>query len=57
MSQIEFKSEEKGAQRDEREVSTNSTSYRALLQKPTVWLSGNPVDRADVATVAILGYN
>jgi hypothetical protein len=57
MSQIEFKLEEKGAQRDEREVSTNSTSYRALLQKPTVWLAGNPVDRADVATVAILGYN
>ncbi|MEM5405539.1 MULTISPECIES: hypothetical protein [Paraburkholderia] len=31
--------------------------YRALLHEPTVVLIGNPGDRADVATSAILGYN
>ncbi|WP_165979490.1 hypothetical protein [Paraburkholderia guartelaensis] len=31
--------------------------YRALLHEPTVVLVGNPSDRADVATSAILGYN
>jgi hypothetical protein len=31
--------------------------YRALLHEPTVALVGNPGDRADVATSAILGYN
>ncbi|MEM5310740.1 hypothetical protein [Paraburkholderia sp. JHI869] len=31
--------------------------YRACLHEPTVVLVGNPSDRADVATSAILGYN
>lgn len=31
--------------------------YRSLLHEPTVALIGNPSDRADVATSAILGYN
>ena len=32
-------------------------SYRLLLHEPTVLLAGNPNDRSDVATVAILFYN
>jgi hypothetical protein len=32
-------------------------SYRLVLQEPTVSLAGNPNDRPDVATAAILGYN
>jgi hypothetical protein len=32
-------------------------SYRSLLREPTVLLAGNPIDRPDVATAAILGYN
>jgi hypothetical protein len=32
-------------------------SYRLLLNEPTVLLAGNPIDRTDVATAAILGYN
>ncbi|MEM5387824.1 hypothetical protein VSR68_30160 [Paraburkholderia phymatum] len=32
-------------------------SYRLLLHEPTVLLAGNPSDRTDVATAAILGYN
>ncbi|MEX3900303.1 hypothetical protein [Paraburkholderia sp. BR10954] len=32
-------------------------SYRLLLKEPTVLLAGNPIDRTDVATAAILGYN
>ncbi|CAG9243269.1 conserved hypothetical protein [Paraburkholderia unamae] len=31
--------------------------YQSLLHEPTVALIGNPSDRADVATAAILGYN
>ena len=31
--------------------------YRSLLLLPTVSLAGNPVDRHDVETAAILGYN
>ncbi|RQS71551.1 hypothetical protein DID96_12515 [Burkholderia sp. Bp8963] len=33
------------------------SSYQAVLQEPTVSLVGSPIDRPDVATVAILGYN
>lgn len=32
-------------------------SYRLLMSEPTVLLAGNPTDRSDVATAAILGYN
>jgi hypothetical protein len=32
-------------------------SYRLLMNEPTVLLAGNPYDRTDVATAAILGYN
>ena len=32
-------------------------TYRSLLKEPTVLLAGNPNDRPDVATAAILGYN
>ena len=32
-------------------------SYRLLVHEPTVLLAGNPNDRSDVATVAILFYN
>jgi len=35
----------------------SARSYRAVLREPTVSLAGNPHDRPDVATVAILGYN
>jgi hypothetical protein len=31
--------------------------YRSLLLVPTVSLAGNPIDRPDVETAAILGYN
>jgi len=37
--------------------SSYSPTYRSVLQEPTVSLSGNPNDRPDVATAAILGYN
>jgi hypothetical protein len=33
------------------------SSYLAVLQEPTVSLVGGAIDRPDVATVAILGYN
>jgi hypothetical protein len=36
---------------------THAPSYRTVLQEPTVLLAGNPIDRPDVATSAILGYN
>ena len=36
---------------------THAQSYRSVLQEPTVLLAGNPYDRPDVATAAILGYN
>lgn len=36
---------------------TYVASYRLLLNEPTVSLAGNPNDRADVETAAILGYN
>ncbi|MGF6297349.1 hypothetical protein OKW43_008576 [Paraburkholderia sp. WC7.3g] len=32
-------------------------SYQLLMHEPTVLLAGNPYDRTDVATAAILGYN
>ncbi|SEK08919.1 hypothetical protein [Paraburkholderia diazotrophica] len=32
-------------------------SYLLALREPTVSLAGNPNDRPDVATAAILGYN
>ncbi|WP_178392255.1 hypothetical protein [Burkholderia sp. SRS-W-2-2016] len=32
-------------------------SYQLLMHEPTVLLAGNPYDRSDVATAAILGYN
>jgi hypothetical protein len=33
------------------------SAYRLLLLAPTVILAGNPNDRPDVASAAILGYN
>jgi hypothetical protein len=33
------------------------TSYQAVLQEPMTSLVGNTIDRPDVASVAILGYN
>jgi hypothetical protein len=39
------------------ESETYTPSYRLLLREPTVLLAGNPTDRTDVATAAILGYN
>ncbi|WP_041764582.1 hypothetical protein [Paraburkholderia phymatum] len=36
---------------------TYTPSYQLLLHEPTVLLAGNPSDRTDVATAAILGYN
>ncbi|WP_202905151.1 hypothetical protein [Paraburkholderia mimosarum] len=36
---------------------TFALPYRSLLLPPTVLLAGNPVDRHDVETAAILGYN
>ena len=36
---------------------TRAQSYRSVLQEPTVLLAGNPYDRPDVATAAILGYH
>ncbi|KAG8149993.1 hypothetical protein [Burkholderia catarinensis] len=33
------------------------TSYQAVLQEPMTSLVGNTLDRPDVASVAILGYN
>ncbi|MBN3796619.1 MULTISPECIES: hypothetical protein [Burkholderia] len=44
--------DEPGAQ-DEPRV----TSYQAVLQEPMTSLVGNTIDRPDVASVAILGYN
>ena len=32
-------------------------TYRSLLKEPTASLAGNPNDRPDVETAAILGYN
>lgn len=31
--------------------------YTIMLRGPTSWLAGNTLERADVKTVAILGYN
>ena len=39
------------------ESETYTPSYQLLMHEPTVLLAGNPADRADVATAAILGYN
>jgi hypothetical protein len=36
---------------------TLASSYLALLTSPLSILAGNTLDRADVASVAILGYN
>ncbi|WP_205973093.1 hypothetical protein [Paraburkholderia sp. Tr-20389] len=36
---------------------TYTPSYQLLMHEPTVLLAGNPSDRTDVATAAILGYN
>jgi hypothetical protein len=33
------------------------SSYAALLRPPLSGLAGNTLERADVASVAILGYN
>ena len=39
------------------ESETYTSSYQLLMHEPTVLLAGNPADRTDVATSAILGYN
>jgi hypothetical protein len=39
------------------ESETYTPSYELLMHEPTMLLAGNPADRTDVATAAILGYN
>ena len=58
MNYPENNGSQEGQRRDAGEMSeTYVPSYRLLLNEPTVLLAGNPTDRADVATAAILGYN
>lgn len=57
MNEMERRPTERGTQRDKSVERARTTPYRSLLQTPTVLLTGNPAERADVAAVAILGYN
>ncbi|WP_168991590.1 hypothetical protein [Paraburkholderia sp. UYCP14C] len=58
MNHPENTNPQQGQRRDADVTSdTYVPSYRLLLNEPTVLLAGNPTDRADVATAAILGYN
>ncbi|WP_433706434.1 hypothetical protein [Paraburkholderia sacchari] len=58
MNHPESSHAQKYTQRDDDTASaTFMLPYRTLLLAPTVSLAGNPIDRHDVATTAILGYN
>ena len=58
MSHPESTHVQENAQRnDNRTSATFVLPYRSLLLAPTVSLAGNPYDRHDVETAAILGYN
>ena len=58
MSHPEKNHTQENMQRDENMTNTAfAPPYRSLLLLPTVSLAGNPVDRHDVETAAILGYN
>ena len=39
------------------EKAAHAPAYRSILQEPIASLAGQLNDRADVVTVAILGYN
>jgi hypothetical protein len=58
MNRAESSHAQENAQRADETSSANfALSYRSLLLAPTVSLAGNPIDRPDVETAAILGYN
>jgi hypothetical protein len=58
MSHPESTHAQEDMQRDDETTSaTFAPPYRSLLLAPTVSLAGNPIDRHDVETAAILGYN
>jgi hypothetical protein len=58
MSHPESTHAQENTQRNDDPTSTPfALPYRSLLLAPTVSLAGNPIDRRDVETAAILGYN
>ncbi|CAB3806366.1 hypothetical protein LMG28688_06345 [Paraburkholderia caffeinitolerans] len=57
MNHPESSDAQENTQRDDTTSATFMLPYRSLLLAPTVSLAGNPIDRHDVETAAILGYN